>query len=157
MQIWSNVITRVISILFNCIDTLLNCRPAPPHASCVYNEVFSNRINSFLMEKINTICFSIVDDFDADILCPLSDVVSCKCEFLCFQTITQDQVSKFVNSSMINSCDLDPMPVTMLKNYWPVSLPVINEAVRLCHHAWDAENCTDVSSSEEDKPWSWGL
>ena len=115
------MITRVISILFNCIDTLLNCRPVPPYASCVY---------SFL-----TICFSIVDDFDADILCPLSDVVICKCEFLCFQTITQDQVFKFVNSSMIKSCDLDPMPATMLKNYWPASLPVINEAVRLCHHA----------------------
>ena len=65
---------HVISILFNCIDTLLNCRTVPPYASCVYNEVLSNRFNSFFMEKINTICFSIVGDFDADILCSLSDV-----------------------------------------------------------------------------------
>ena len=72
-----------------------------------------------------------VGESDADIpfVCPRADVVFHKCEFLFFQPVTQDQVSKLINSSTIKSCDLDPIPAVMLKKCWPVIAPVITEVV----------------------------
>lgn len=115
--------------MFNSIDTLLNRKPAPRYPSCVSDEVLANRFISFFLEKINIIRSSIVGDSDADIPCPLSDVVICTCDFLCFQPVTQDQVSKLIISSTIKSCDLDPIPAAMLKKCWPAILPVITEVV----------------------------
>ena len=62
------------------------------------------------------------------VLHPLDESFS-KCELLCFQPVTQDQVSKIIKSSMIKSCDLDPIPAVLLKECWPVILPVITDIV----------------------------
>ena len=53
-------------------------------------------VNSFFLEKINTIRSSIIGSSDADIQCPPLDASFSKCELLCFQPVKQDQVSKII-------------------------------------------------------------
>ena len=66
-------------------------KPVFRYLSCTSDEVLANRFNSFFLEKINTLCSSIIGSSDANILCPPLDVSFSK---LCFQPVTQDQVSK---------------------------------------------------------------
>ena len=96
---------------------------------------------SFILEKINTIRSSIT-----------ASSFSCifyKCELVCFQPVTQVQVSKIIKFSTIKSCDLDPIPAVMLKECWPVILPEITDIV---NHSLDCAMMPEMLKIAQIRP-----
>ena len=52
-------------------------------------------------------------------------------DFLNFQQITLDQVEKFATRTTPKSCELDPVPASVLKTCLPVILPTLTSIINM--------------------------
>ena len=47
----------------------------------------------------------------------------------CFQTLSQEEVEKIINTSQSKSCDLDPIPTTLLKEILPSVITILTKII----------------------------
>ena len=78
------------------------------------------------MQKILTIRNTLAAKPPHNIVPPFETTI----ELICFEPLSI-QVLDLVNSSAINSCNLDPLPAPIMKNCLPILLPAITEIVNL--------------------------
>ena len=48
---------------------------------------------------------------------------------VCFETVTESDVERLVASALVKSCELDPIPTWLLKQYSPEFVPLITAAI----------------------------
>ena len=47
----------------------------------------------------------------------------------CFQPLSQEEVEKIINTSPSKSCDLDPIPTTLLKEILPSVITILTKII----------------------------
>ena len=116
-------------ILFSCIETLLNKKCEPRYPSSVPEKRLAESFIKFFADKIKIIRENLlVDDTTIN---HGDDVVLPNCELLSFQPVTTSQVMTLIKSMKLKSCDLDPIPATILKHCLSILLPVITNIVNI--------------------------
>ena len=111
--------------LFNVGNQLLNRKkssPLPPH-TC--SQSLALLFSKFFHSKINNIC----SGFTPDVTTPLPDETSM---ILCsFKQTTAEEIQRILQSIPPKSCDLDPIPTSLLKDCMSTFATIIAEIVNL--------------------------
>ena len=119
-------------VLFNTVNKLLqkSCvkRYPPPSDACSLANAFADfftqkidKINADLHEKRRTA--------DPDV--PSSESTRCQVELSDFAVLSQDTVKEYACKSAKKSCNLDPLPASLMKNCLDMLLPTITNIVNL--------------------------
>jgi hypothetical protein len=59
----------------------------------------------------------------------ISYMTNCDTKLCYFDTVTEDEVKKIINNSPTKSCELDPLPTTLLKDCIDVIVPTVTKIV----------------------------
>ena len=111
--------------LFQIAEQLLHRKQASPLPDAVSNKDLANQFCSFFTEKIKKIRegFQIAEDWSYD------EPSSAFHELTCFPLATEDEISNIIFKSKTTSCELDPLPTSLLKKAAHVIVPVITKIV----------------------------
>ncbi|RMX59138.1 hypothetical protein pdam_00009821, partial [Pocillopora damicornis] len=88
------------------------------------NEQLVDDFASFFHEKISKMRCTLSTESDS-VINPLPDSPCCQWEFPDFRTVSSAEVSDYLISSGLKTCDLDPLPSILLRKCLNVLLPVI--------------------------------
>ena len=94
------------------------------------NEQLVDDFASFFHEKISKMRCTLSTESDS-VINPLPDSPCCQWEFPDFRTVSSAEVSDYLISSGLKTCDLDPLPSILLRKCLNVLLPVITRIVNL--------------------------
>ena len=94
------------------------------------NEQLVNDFAAFFHEKISKMRCTLSTESDS-VINPLPDSPCCQWEFPDFRTVSSAEVSDYLISSGLKTCDLDPLPSILLRKCLNVLLPVITRIVNL--------------------------
>ena len=94
------------------------------------NEQLVNDFAAFFHEKISKMRCTLSTESDS-VINPLPDSPCCQWEFPDFRTVSSAEVSDYLISSGLKTCDLDTLPSILLRKCLNVLLPVITRIVNL--------------------------
>ena len=117
-------------ILFKTVNKLLQKNRPQRYPSAPSNGALANCFADFFTEKIAKIHRSLSEKYPSADPTPYPDNV-CSAELCEFNEVTQEDVKAFATKSMSKSCQLDPIPASILKGCFEVLLPVITKIVNL--------------------------
>ena len=134
-----NLFTTLLSLLKTkeirkCFSKLLisyykgNKNPVSLHQHRVTNLLMN--FAAFFHEKISKMRCSLSHDSES-IINPLPDLSCCQSELTDFCTVNTNDIRKYLVSSGIKTCDLDPLPSILLRECLDTLLPVITRIVNL--------------------------
>ena len=95
-------------------------------------QLLANEFNEFFITKVQTNMNDLQpsDDNPMDPTYMESDYLT-KVRFNTFQKVTEDHLVKLVQKSTIKSCELDPIPTSLLKKHLNVMVPVLQHIINL--------------------------
>ena len=111
--------------LFQLVNHLTGCKPDTPLPARDTEQELANEFADFFIQKL----IKIRDKLDDYPTYQPSNLNVPK--FNSFKEISQDQVRKIIISTKSKSCELDPIPTTLLKNILPIVLPAITKIINL--------------------------
>ena len=117
-------------VLFQTIDQLLERKQEPRFPSSTWSEQLANEFATFFHEKISKMRCSLSHDSES-IINALPDLFCCKSELTDFCTVNPNDIRKYLVSSGVKTCDLDPLPSILLRECLDTLLPVITRIVNL--------------------------
>ena len=118
--------------MFKLVNQLSVFKPSkalPFHNS---KKDLANRFCQYFDSKIRKIRVAL--DMSADALDVKSDIMTetmCKSNFDHFRPLDCDEVLSIIKKSRVKTCQLDPFPATLIKEYLPELLPSITSAVNM--------------------------
>ena len=116
--------------LYNIIKSLTSVNhenPLPNHDSLLQ---LANDFGNFFIVKIETIRRNI-DSITTESLLEMDHSPDCEIKFSSFKPLTEAEVRKLVMKSKPTTCDLDPIPSSLLKECIDIVLPVLTKMVNL--------------------------
>jgi len=117
--------------LFNITNKLLGKKNESPLPSGSDKDI-ATMFSDYFIEKIDKIRDSIPsDNIDLNIPPPTA-VTSSLIEF---QSVSEQEVTKIIMSSPSKSCDLDPLPTSLVKMALPQLIPVITSIINASLHS----------------------
>ena len=116
-------------VLFKTIDQLLQRKQEPRFPTSTSSEQLVNEFAAFFHEKISKMRCNLSRDSES-IINPLPDLL-CQSEFTDFCTVNTNDIRKYLVSSGVKTCDLDPLPSILLRECLDTLLPVITRIVNL--------------------------
>ena len=118
------------SILFNTVDKLLHRKPEKRYPTALSTLELSNTFADFFQKKIiairnelSTKVPSVVQQHPEKQVAPV--------ELTEFKVMTESEVDRLINMSSLKSCELDPIPTSVLKGCKESLLPVFTNIVNL--------------------------
>ena len=117
-------------VLFQTIDQLLQRKQEPRFPTSTSSEHLANEFAAFFHEKISKMRCSLSHDSES-IINPLPDLSCCQSELTDFCTVHTDDIRKYLVSSGVKTCALDPLPSILLRECLDTLLPVITRIVNL--------------------------
>ena len=90
-----------------------------------WSEQLANEFATFFHEKISKMRCSLSHDSES-IINALPDLFCCKSELTDFCTVNPNDIRKYLVSSGVKTCDLDPLPSILLRECLDTLLPVIH-------------------------------
>ena len=117
-------------VLFKTIDQLLQRKQEPRFPTSTSSEQLFNEFAAFFHEKISKMQCNLSHDSES-IINPLPDLLCCQLEFTDFCTVNTNDIRKYLVSSGVKTCDLDPLPSILLRECLDTLLPVITRIVNL--------------------------
>ena len=111
--------------LFQNFNTILGKSRSSPLPSTFYSDKFPNVFSDYFTEKICTI--RIVFPPPNPTACP--DTSFTGNPLLTFESVTDEFVLKIINSASAKSCELDPIPTTLLYENLDILLPTITNII----------------------------
>ena len=114
--------------LFNITNQLAS-RKKPSALPTVYPPVqFPQRFADFFLSKVHTICHNL--DNQAQLVCfGESEEQSVACPLASFRPVSENDVRKMILKSSPKSCELDPMPTSLLFECIDEVVPAITHVV----------------------------
>ena len=109
-------------VLFQTIDQLLERKQEPRFPSSTSSEQLANEFATFFHEKISKMRCSLSHDSES-IINALPDLFCCKSELTDFCTVNHNDIRKYLVSSGVKTCDLDPLPSILLRECLDTLLP----------------------------------
>ena len=117
-------------VLFKTIDQLLQRKQEPRFPTSTSSEQLVDEFSAFFHEKISKMRCSLSHDSES-IINPLPDLLCCQSELTDFCTVNTNNIRKYLVSSGVKTCDLDPLPSILLRECLDTLLPVITRIVNL--------------------------
>ena len=135
MNFYSNLITDAGSdchALFRSIDRLLHKTPEKKLPFSSSSQDLANRFVQFFNDKITNIrlCFPDTANLSSKSF-SMFDTSSSDSKLEHFTPVTLDYLSKISNRLLSKSCELDPLPASLLQNTSDTLMPVIRKIVNL--------------------------
>ena len=131
-------------VLFKTIHQLLQRKQEPRFPKSTSSEQLVNEFAAFFHEKISKMRCNLSHDSES-IMNPLPDLLCRQSEFTDFCTVNTNDIRKYLVSSGVKTCDLDPLPSILIRECLDTLLPVITRIVNLSlttgnvpHHFKDA-------------------
>ena len=109
--------------LFKIVDQVLRKNPPSPSTDNITAESMSR----FFTEKIKCIWEGLIADVPVD--APSSPTHASPPAFPVFQAATNEEVFAIIKTMSNASCDLDPMPTTLVKQHLITLVPVITQFI----------------------------
>ena len=117
-------------VLFKTVNNLLQKKEVQRYPPESDKDLLANRFADFFQDKIAKIQSDLaVKHTRVGPLFYAEDV--CVDEFCEFSEVTEDNVRVLANKPMSKSCNLDPLPATILKDSFSTLLPIITKIVNL--------------------------
>ena len=120
--------------LFGTLETLLKARAEKVYPPCNSSVDLANKLADYFEQKISAIRedldrrrVNLQDPF------PYASLEHSKILFRQFTPVTETQLEKFISKFTCRSCDLDPIPATVLKECLYNLIPVLTEIVKGPH------------------------
>lgn len=117
-------------VLFNTVDRLLHRKTEKHYPTVTSKDQLVNNFAVFFSEKISKMRCALSVNSDL-VVNPLPDVSRCQTEFSEFRCMNSDDVSKILVSASLKTCDLDPLPSTLMKGCLDILLPVVTRIVNM--------------------------
>ena len=118
--------------IYNICNNLLGCNMLLPLPDYTNPATPAQSFNNFFTDKINGI-MAIIEDRNKNTFTVLSHVLELDeksaSTLTCFRNMTEDEIKNMIMHSTSKSCDLDPLPSTLLKACIDVLAPVITDIV----------------------------
>ena len=164
----SSYYTTVISdfsgdqkMLFKTVNKLLQKQKVQQYPSCFPDSTsLADALNNFFISKIdNALIHNAFTGRAAEndlSLCYSTNRPLCDVQIHNFHLVTLDMVRKFAVRTLTKSCDLDPLPASVLKICFPIILPIYaNLDYKYIPQEWrDAmcsESCCIKTASQETR------
>jgi hypothetical protein len=115
--------------LWHTVNNLLHRRSIPVLPSSVCLKSLSQSFATFFSDKIHKLHTSILSQGNHS--SPYVDPASKPSDFSFFHSATVEEVSKLLDLSPVTSCDLDPIPASLVKQCASVLVPTITKIINL--------------------------
>ena len=117
-------------ILFKTVSKILQKTPDKRYPPSPDSTALANSFADFFTSKIDKIHHGLVER-KACVGSSLPDMTVCGVELCNFAEVTQEELKMFSKKPLSKSCELDPLPATVLKGCFTVLLPTITKIVNL--------------------------
>ncbi|KAL9975453.1 hypothetical protein ACROYT_G012614 [Oculina patagonica] len=120
--------------LFKTVNKLLQKQKEQQYPSSFSDSTsLANAFNNFFISKVDKIHNTLMErTVENDLNSPrTTDRPSCNTEIHNFQQVTLDQVKVFATKTSSKSCELDPVPASVLKACLPVILPTLTSIINM--------------------------
>ena len=111
--------------LFQNFNTILGKSRSSPHPSTFDSDDLPNVFSDYFTEKIRTIR----NNFPPPNPTACPDISFAGNPLLTFESVTDEFVLKIINSAYTKSCELDPIPTTLLYENLDILLPTITNII----------------------------
>ena len=116
--------------IFNITNKLLNRNTDLPSPPTDDNQLLANEFNTFFHEKIDKIMANLKPTSE----CPINDKYIEKLYMTThrmenFPVIPEDNIEKLFKSAPSKSCELDPLPASLMKTHGHVLIPILVDIV----------------------------
>lgn len=118
------------SILFNTVDKLLHRKPERRYPTAPSTLELSNTFADFFQKKIIAIRNELSTKIPSVVQQHPEEQVA-SVELTEFKVMTESEVDRLINMSGLKSCELDPIPASVLKGCRELLLPVFTNIVNL--------------------------
>ena len=118
-------------MLFKTVNKLLQKQKVQQYPSCFLDSTrLADAFNNFFISQINKIHNAFTGR------APENDLSSshrplCDVQIHDFQQVTLDMVKKFAVKTLTKSCDLDPLPASVLNACFPTILPTLTSIINM--------------------------
>ncbi len=121
------VIRKKLYSIIKSLTSVNNENPLPDHDSLLQ---LANDFGNFFVNKIETIRQNI-DSINTNTIPDADLSTDCATKFSSFKPLTEAEVRNLVMQSKPTTCDLDPIPSSLLKTCIDIVLPVLTKMVNL--------------------------
>ena len=121
-------------MLFKTINKLLQKQKVQQYPSCFPDSTsLADAFNNFFISKIDKIYNAFTEKAPENDLSSshTTDRPLCDVQIHNFQQVTLDMVKKFAVKTLTKSCDLDPLPASVLKTCFPIILPTLTLVINM--------------------------
>ncbi|PFX12684.1 hypothetical protein AWC38_SpisGene23314 [Stylophora pistillata] len=131
---YSSIISENASdpkVLFDAVNKLLNRKVERRYPTAHSTIELTNKFAGFFDKKIATIRTKLSNEANSSTQSWEANKKSCHAEFKEFRVMSESEIEGFVNTIGKNSCDLDPIPASILKECKSAPLPVLANIVNI--------------------------
>ena len=121
-------------MLFKTVNKLLQKQRVQQYPSCFPDSTsLADAFNNFFISKIDKIHNAFTERAPENDLSSshTSDRPLCDVQIHNFQQVTLDMVKKFAVKTLTKSCDLDPVPASVLKTCFSIILPTLTLVINM--------------------------
>ncbi len=115
--------------LFQIADKLLHRQKASPLPSSESDLTLANDFSSFFINKIKNICDNFPNNVNIDTLKTSGNISLPKHKFTCFEPATEEEIHEILSQSPSKSCELDPIPTSLLKKCSHAIVPPLTRII----------------------------
>ena len=117
-------------VLFNTVTWLLHRNTEKRYPTAPSSEVLANRFADFFCQKIEVIRNDLFARY-TPVANSLVDAQACSAELNELERMTEDQVKSLINSCLLKTCILDPLPASIMKDCMDVLLSVLTKMINI--------------------------
>ena len=117
-------------VLFKTINQLLQKKQDPCYPTSVSSIQLVNEFAAFFHDKISKMRCNLSTESES-LINPVPDASCCQSELVNFSSVSINDIKKYLVSSGVKTCDLDPLPSILMRECMDLLLPVITRIVNL--------------------------
>ena len=114
--------------LWNSINNILHRIPPPALPECTSVKSLCDHFSGYFVDKIETIRFKFPDKVQN---IPKVQKTEIRSKMNVFERASEDEIKKLILSSSSKSCDLDPIPTSVLKNCLDILITPITDIINI--------------------------
>ena len=118
-------------VLFNAVDKLLHRKVERRYPTAPSTIELTNNFADFFDKKIATIRTELSNEATSNTQSCEANKQPCHAEFKEFRVMSEREIEGFVDTIGKKSCDLDPIPASILKECKSALLPVLTNIVNM--------------------------